>query len=54
MHVLVRPRGGGFVYDADEFATMSATSASPGRSAPHGVVVGALTEDGRLDLASVA
>ncbi|MFE6967590.1 copper homeostasis protein CutC [Agromyces sp. NPDC057679] len=56
VHVLVRPRGGGFVYDADEQDTIlreirAAVTAGAGAD---GVVVGALTEGGELDLDAIA
>ena len=54
VHVLVRPRGGGFVYDADELATIVRDIRLARSLGAHGVVVGALTEDGALDLASIA
>ena len=54
VHVLVRPRGGGFVYDADEVATIVRDIRLARSLGAHGVVVGALTEDGALDLASIA
>ena len=54
VHVLVRPRGGGFVYDADELSTIVRDIRLARSLGAHGVVVGALTEDGALDLASIA
>lgn len=50
VHALIRPRGGGFVYDADEVETMVRDIRAAARLGANGVVVGALTEDGRLDL----
>jgi copper homeostasis protein len=50
VHTLVRPRGGGFVYDADEVQTMVRDIRAAARLGAAGVVVGALTADGRLDL----
>ncbi|HET6673060.1 MAG TPA: copper homeostasis protein CutC [Agromyces sp.] len=54
VHILVRPRGGGFVYDADE-VDMIARDIRHARSlGAHGVVVGALTDAGALDLDAIA
>jgi copper homeostasis protein len=55
VQVLVRPRGGDFVYDADEVATMLADIAAVRRlpaRVPVGFVVNALTADGRVDEAT--
>ena len=54
VHVLVRPRGGGFVYDADELATIVRDIRLARSLGAHGVVVGALMEAGALDLVSIA
>lgn len=53
VHVLVRPRGGGFVYDDDELATMLRDIRTARSLGADGVVVGALTEAGALDLDAV-
>ena len=53
VHVLVRPRGGGFVYDEDELATTVADIRFAREAGASGVVVGALDEGGRVDLAAV-
>ena len=53
VHVLVRPRGGGFVYDTDEFATMLRDIRMARSLGADGVVVGALTDAGELDLEAV-
>lgn len=50
VHVLVRPRGGGFVYDADELDTIERDIRAVIAAGADGVVVGALTEDGDLDV----
>ncbi|MGF2948249.1 copper homeostasis protein CutC [Microbacterium alcoholitolerans] len=47
--VLVRPRPGGFVYDADEIALVAADVREIVRRGAGGVVVGALDADGRID-----
>ena len=51
LHVLIRPRAGDFVYDDDEIAAMSADVAHCAASGCEGVVLGALTEDGDIDIA---
>ncbi|MFV0374172.1 copper homeostasis protein CutC [Microbacterium sp.] len=47
--VLVRPRGGGFVYDADEVAVVSADIRACVSRGVGGVVVGALDRSGGVD-----
>ena len=54
VHVLVRPRGGGFVYDADELDTITRDIRMTRSLGADGVVVGALTDAGTLDLDAVA
>jgi copper homeostasis protein len=49
IHVLVRPRGGDFLYETDEIATMLADIAEAKRIGMAGVVIGALTPEGRID-----
>lgn len=49
VNVLVRPRGGGFVYDADEVALVASDIAAAVRAGAGGVVVGALDRDGLVD-----
>ncbi len=49
VHVLVRPRGGGFVYDTDELETTLADIRFAREAGAGGVVVGALDEAGRID-----
>lgn len=53
VNVLVRPRGGGFVYDADEVALVAADIVAAARAGAGGVVVGALTADRRVDTEAV-
>jgi copper homeostasis protein len=48
-HVLVRPRPGGFVYDRDELDLIVRDIALARAHGAAGVVVGALTADGRVD-----
>lgn len=50
VNVLVRPRGGGFVYDADEIGLVSADIRACVDRGAGGVVVGALTPAGGLDV----
>lgn len=50
VNVLVRPRGGGFVYDPDEIALVSADIRACVDRGAGGVVVGALTSAGGLDV----
>lgn len=49
VHVMVRPRGGGFVFDADEIAVMRRDLRTAVELGAHGVVVGVLTADGDVD-----
>ncbi len=51
--VLVRPRPGGFVYDAEETALVSADIRDAVRRGAGGVVVGALTVAGQVDQAAM-
>ncbi|MBW9092970.1 copper homeostasis protein CutC [Microbacterium jejuense] len=50
VNVLVRPRGGGFVYDADEVALVTADIRACVERGAGGVVVGALNASGGLDV----
>ena len=54
VHVLVRPRGGGFVYEADELDTIARDIRTAIALGADGVVVGALTQAGELDLDAIA
>lgn len=51
VHVLIRPREGGFCYTEAEFELMLYDVRSCRETGAAGVVVGALTADGQLDLA---
>lgn len=53
VHALVRCRPGGFVYDTDELEVMVREIRALVRSGVAGVVVGALREDGSLDVDAV-
>jgi copper homeostasis protein len=48
-HVIVRPRGGDFLYSALEFDSMVEDVKAIGALGTAGVVVGCLTADGRID-----
>jgi len=50
VNVLVRPRGGGFVYDADEVAIVTADIRACVERGAGGVVIGALDDSGGLDV----
>lgn len=53
VHVLIRPRAGGFHYDADEIALSERDVRAAIEAGAHGVVIGALDAQGRLDLAAM-
>lgn len=53
VNVLVRPRGGGFVYDEDEVAVVASDIRACVDRGAGGVVVGALTAEGLLDRAAM-
>ncbi len=50
VHVMIRPRGGGFVFDRDERSVMLRDIGTALRLGAHGLVVGALTPDGDVDV----
>ncbi|MBD5232327.1 MAG: copper homeostasis protein CutC [Bacteroidales bacterium] len=50
VHVLIRPRGCDFVYTPEEVSVMEADIAAARMAGADGVVIGALTSDGELDL----
>jgi len=50
VHVLIRPRGGDFSYDRYEVRAMLSDIETAMRLGAHGVVIGALTEDGDVDV----
>ncbi len=54
VHVLIRPRPGGFHYTDDELAVAERDVRRAVEAGAHGVVVGALGADGRLDGDAVA
>jgi copper homeostasis protein len=47
--VMIRPRGGGFVYSPEERAVMRRDIASAAAAGAAGIVLGALSADGRVD-----
>ena len=49
VHVIIRPRGGDFLYSQPEFETMLADVAALRSEGVSGVVIGCLTPDGRID-----
>lgn len=53
VHVLVRPRAGGFVYDRDERAVLLRDVGAAVRAGASGVVVGVLTTRGTVDRAAL-
>lgn len=54
VHVIIRPRGGDFLYSQEEVAVMLADIRTAGELGISGVVIGALTPEGDIDLSSVA
>ena len=50
LHVIIRPRGGDFLFDDDEFAAMQADVETAKTEGADGVVVGMLTPDGAVDV----
>lgn len=51
LHVIIRPRGGDFLFDDDEFAIMEADIETAKAEGADGVVIGLLTEEGAVDVA---
>ncbi|SEK58714.1 copper homeostasis protein CutC [Nonomuraea pusilla] len=49
VHVIIRPRGGDFIYDPYEIAAMERDVATVAAAGAHGVVIGALTPSGEVD-----
>ena len=50
VHVMMRPRGGGFVFDRDEQAVMRRDIDTAVRLGANGLVLGVLTADGDVDM----
>ncbi|MFD0743435.1 copper homeostasis protein CutC [Phytohabitans flavus] len=51
VNVLIRPRGGDFIYDRHEIRAMRRDIEAVAAAGAHGVVIGALTADGDVDTA---
>lgn len=51
VHVLIRPRNGDFLYTDEEVRLMEADIAAAVRAGADGIVIGALTPDGDVDIA---
>jgi copper homeostasis protein len=51
LHVIIRPRGGDFLFDDDEFASMRADIETAKGEGANGVVIGLLTAAGKVDMA---
>lgn len=49
VHVLIRPRGGDFLFDGDEFEVMLRDISTVRTAGADGVVIGALDREGRID-----
>lgn len=49
LHVIIRPRGGDFLYDTQEMRIMERDIQMAGKLGADGVVFGCLTPDGRVD-----
>jgi copper homeostasis protein len=50
LQVIIRPRGGDFLYDDDEFAIMQTDIDTAKEEGADGVVIGLLTADGEVDM----
>lgn len=50
LHVIIRPRGGDFLFDADEFAMMETDIDAAKAERADGVVIGLLTAEGTIDV----
>lgn len=50
LHVIIRPRGGDFLFDGDEFAVMRADIETAKAEGANAVVIGILTEAGLIDV----
>lgn len=51
LHVIIRPRGGDFLFDDDEFATMRSDIETAKAEGADGVVIGLLSATGEIDIA---
>jgi copper homeostasis protein len=50
LHIIIRPRGGDFLYSDDEFEIMKRDILAAKQLGVNGVVLGILKEDGRVDI----
>lgn len=50
LHVIIRPRGGDFLFDGDEYASMEADIDTAKAEGANGVVIGLLGADGLIDV----
>ncbi len=50
LHVIIRPRGGDFLFSPDEFAVMAADIETAKSEGADGVVIGQLIADGHIDV----
>jgi copper homeostasis protein len=50
LHVIIRPRGGDFLFDDDEMAVMRADVETAKQEGADGVVIGLLTREGEIDV----
>ena len=50
LHVIIRPRGGDFLFDDDEFAVMEGDIDTAKAEGADGVVIGLLTADAKIDV----
>ena len=50
LHVIIRPRGGDFLFSPEEFAVMAADIETARAEGADGVVIGQLTADGLIDV----
>ena len=53
LHVIIRPRGGDFLFDDDEVATMLADIETAKAEGADGVVIGLLTAEGAVEVNGV-
>jgi len=50
LHVIIRPRGGDFLYDDDEFAVMRSDVETAKAEGADGIVIGLLSAEGEIDV----
>src|SRR5215218_8754846 len=50
LHVMIRPRGGDFLFDDDEFAIMATDIDTAKGEGADGIVIGLLSADGTVDV----